>query len=172
MKLVGMLDSPYVRRVAISLDALDLAFEHESVSVFSTFERFREINPVVKAPTLICDDGGILMDSSLILQYIEAGRCGGHSPLWSSEGRHAPAAVPRGGLRVGGRGRRSCSWSMKRSCGRHRRSTNHGRPAYAGSSPLRLPHWRPCSPAKPRWRRRVPVTPPSGRRWCGSSRSR
>jgi glutathione S-transferase len=85
MKLIGMLDSPYVRRVAISLDALDLTFEHESVSVFSTFERFQAINPVVKAPTLICDDGGILMDSALILQYIEAGRCGGHSPLWSSD---------------------------------------------------------------------------------------
>jgi glutathione S-transferase len=84
MKLIGMLDSPYVRRVAICLDVLGVPVEHEAVSVFSTFERFRAINPVVKAPTLICDDGGILMDSALILQYIEALR-GGPSPLWSSE---------------------------------------------------------------------------------------
>ncbi|MDQ2820098.1 MAG: glutathione S-transferase [Pseudomonadota bacterium] len=72
MKLIGMLDSPYVRRVAISLDILGVPFEHEAVSVFSTFERFQRINPVVKAPTLICDDGTMLMDSTLILQYVEA----------------------------------------------------------------------------------------------------
>jgi glutathione S-transferase len=79
-----MLDSPYVRRVAICLDVLGVPVEHEEVSVFSSFERFRAINPVVKAPTVICDDGGILMDSALILQYVEATR-GGQSPLWSSE---------------------------------------------------------------------------------------
>jgi glutathione S-transferase len=44
MKLIGMLDSPFVRRVAISAKLLDLPFEHESVSVFRHFDRFREIN--------------------------------------------------------------------------------------------------------------------------------
>ncbi|PZP26717.1 MULTISPECIES: glutathione S-transferase [Pseudomonas] len=72
MKLIGMLDSPYVRRVAISLRRLGIAFEHEPLSVFSTFERFRQINPVVKAPTLVCDGGESLMDSTLILDYLEA----------------------------------------------------------------------------------------------------
>jgi glutathione S-transferase len=67
-----MLDSPYVRRVAISLQLLGLRFEHRSISVFSTFEQFREINPVVKAPSLICDDGEALMDSTLIIEYAEA----------------------------------------------------------------------------------------------------
>lgn len=69
MRLIGMLDSPYVRRAAISLQLLGLRFEHQSLSVFSTFEQFRSINPVVKAPTLVCDDGTVLMDSTLILQY-------------------------------------------------------------------------------------------------------
>jgi glutathione S-transferase len=72
MKLIGMLDSPYVRRVAISLQLLGLRFEHQSLSVFRTFEQFRRINPVVKAPTLVCDDGTVLMDSTLILEYAEA----------------------------------------------------------------------------------------------------
>ena len=72
MKLIGMLDSPFVRRVAISLELLGVPFEHEAVSVFSTFARFQSINPVVKAPTLVCDDGELLMDSSLILQFVEA----------------------------------------------------------------------------------------------------
>jgi len=72
MKLIGMLDSPYVRRVAISLQLLKLPFEHQSLSVFRTFEQFRQINPVVKAPTLVCDNGTVLMDSTLILEYAEA----------------------------------------------------------------------------------------------------
>ena len=72
MKLIGMLDSPYVRRVAISLQLLGLRFEHQSLSVFRTFAQFQQINPVVKVPTLICEDGTVLMDSSLILQYAEA----------------------------------------------------------------------------------------------------
>ena len=72
MILVGMLDSPYVRRVAISLQLLGLRFEHQALSVFRTFAQFRAINPVVKAPTLVCDDGEVLMDSTLILEYAEA----------------------------------------------------------------------------------------------------
>ena len=67
-----MLDSPYVRRVAISLQLLGVPFEHQSISVFSTFARFQQINPVVKAPSLVCDDGEVLMDSTLIIEYAEA----------------------------------------------------------------------------------------------------
>lgn len=72
MQLVGMLDSPYVRRTAISLRLLGVPFEHRSISVFSTFEQFRAINPVVKAPTLVCDDGSVLMDSTLVIDYAQA----------------------------------------------------------------------------------------------------
>ena len=71
MQLIGMLDSPYVRRVAVSLQFLGLPFEHRSLSVFRTFDEFRGINPVVKAPTLVCDDGTVLMDSTLILEYAQ-----------------------------------------------------------------------------------------------------
>jgi glutathione S-transferase len=82
MRLIGMLDSPYVRRVAISLEALGIDFVHEPVSVFATFEKFKSINPIVKAPTLVLDNGEILMDSSLILQFIERTNSNGKS-LWS-----------------------------------------------------------------------------------------
>ena len=71
MQLIGMLDSPYVRRVAISLRLLGLPFEHRAVSVFRHLDAFRSINPVVKAPTLVCDDGEVLMDSTLILEYAQ-----------------------------------------------------------------------------------------------------
>lgn len=72
MELIGMLDSPYVRRVAISLQLLGLPFTHRSISVFRGFAEFSAINPVVKAPTLVCDEGTVLMDSGLILDYAEA----------------------------------------------------------------------------------------------------
>lgn len=71
MKLIGMLDSPYVRRVAVSLKVLGLPFELDQLSVFRNFEQFSAINPVVKAPTLVTDDGVVLMESSLILEYLE-----------------------------------------------------------------------------------------------------
>jgi len=72
MQLIGMLDSPYVRRVAVSLQALGLPFQHRPLSVFRHVDEFRRINPVVKAPTLVCDDGTVLTDSTLILDYAEA----------------------------------------------------------------------------------------------------
>jgi glutathione S-transferase len=71
MRLVGMLDSPYVRRVAVSLRFMGLPFAHEGVSVFRHYDEFSAINPVVKAPTLVTDDGVTLMDSTLILEYAE-----------------------------------------------------------------------------------------------------
>ncbi len=72
MKLIGMLDSPFVRRVAISMRLLGVPFEHAAISVFRGFDSFQQVNPVVKAPTLVCDDGRVLMDSTLLLQYVEA----------------------------------------------------------------------------------------------------
>ena len=72
MVLIGMLDSPYVRRCAVSMKLMGVAFEHRPVSVFRHFEQFRAINPVVKAPSFICDDGCVLMDSTLILDYVES----------------------------------------------------------------------------------------------------
>ncbi len=71
MQLIGMLDSPYVRRVAIALHALNIPFDHSPLSVFRSIPEFSQINPLLKAPTLVCDDGEVLMDSSLILAYVE-----------------------------------------------------------------------------------------------------
>jgi glutathione S-transferase len=71
MRLIGMMDSPYVRRVAVSLKVMGLKFDHDQISVFRHFDTFAAINPVVKAPTLVTDDGVVLMDSTLILQHVE-----------------------------------------------------------------------------------------------------
>jgi glutathione S-transferase len=71
MQLIGMLDSPYVRRVAISLRLLGVAYEHQQISLFRQLPAFQAINPVMKAPTLVADDGQVLMDSTLILDHVE-----------------------------------------------------------------------------------------------------
>jgi glutathione S-transferase len=69
MQLVGMLDSPFVRRCAIALDLLGIPFEHRSLSVFRQIDAFTAINPVLKVPTLVLDDGSCLMDSNLIIDH-------------------------------------------------------------------------------------------------------
>ena len=76
MLLVGMLDSPYVRRAAITGTLLGLRFEHRSVSVFRHMEAFAKISPLIKAPCLVTDDGAVISESLLIIQHFEdvAGR--------------------------------------------------------------------------------------------------
>ncbi|MEM6451830.1 MAG: glutathione S-transferase N-terminal domain-containing protein [Cyanobacteria bacterium P01_D01_bin.105] len=71
MKLVGLFDSPYVRRVAVSLHHLDINFDHAPLSVFHNVDEFSDINPLIKAPTLITNSHEVLMDSTLILEYVE-----------------------------------------------------------------------------------------------------
>lgn len=71
MRLIGMPDSPFVRRVAITMKIMGLSFKHEAISVFRHYDTFAAINPVVKAPSLVLEDGTVLMDSTLILEYIE-----------------------------------------------------------------------------------------------------
>ncbi len=73
MQLVGMLDSPYVRRVAVALIAAKVPFEHRPISLFRHIDQFSKLNPLLKAPTLVTDDGTALIDSTLILEYL-AGR--------------------------------------------------------------------------------------------------
>jgi len=72
MQLIGMLDSPFVRRVAVTMRLLGLEYENRPVSVLKSYDEFRTIHPLVKAPTLICEDGEMLIDSSLIIDYLES----------------------------------------------------------------------------------------------------
>ncbi|GAB2179717.1 glutathione S-transferase family protein [Dongia sp. agr-C8] len=71
MILVGQYDSPYVRRVAISLQALGFAYEHDTRSVFGDFDSIRKTNPTGRIPALVLDDGSVLVDSGAILDYLD-----------------------------------------------------------------------------------------------------
>lgn len=72
MQLIGMLDSPFVRRVAVSAQLLGIPLQHLSLSVFRNYDDIRKVNPLVKVPTLVCDDGEVLVDSTLIIDYLES----------------------------------------------------------------------------------------------------
>jgi glutathione S-transferase len=72
MQLIGYLDSPFVRRVAITMRKLGIDFDHRELSIFRDFEEFSAINPTVKVPTLVLNDGQFLIDSTLIIDYLES----------------------------------------------------------------------------------------------------
>ncbi|MGQ0530123.1 MAG: glutathione S-transferase family protein [Panacagrimonas sp.] len=71
MILIGMFDSPYVRRVAISLRLLGFSFEHRNWSVGKDFERIRTYNPLGRVPTLVLDDGEVLIESGAMLDWLD-----------------------------------------------------------------------------------------------------
>jgi glutathione S-transferase len=72
MQLIGYLDSPFVRRVAITMQFLGIEYSHRELSIFRNYDEFRKINPMVKVPTLVLDDGQVLGDSTLIIDYLES----------------------------------------------------------------------------------------------------
>ena len=71
MILVGQYDSPYVRRVAVSLRTLGFAYEHDTRSVFGDFDAMRKVNPLGRIPSLVLDDGEVLIDSAAILDWLD-----------------------------------------------------------------------------------------------------
>lgn len=71
MILIGMFDSPFVRRVAVSLKRLGFEFEHANWSVGRDFDLIREYNPLGRVPTLVLDDGESLVESAAILDYLD-----------------------------------------------------------------------------------------------------
>lgn len=71
MILVGQYDSPYVRRVAITLHHYGIPFARNTISVFSQADQMAAINPLVRIPSLVLDDGDVLIDSAAILDHLD-----------------------------------------------------------------------------------------------------
>jgi glutathione S-transferase len=86
MILIGQYDSPFVRRVGIALMLYDMPFEHRPWSTFGDAEKIRPYNPLVRVPTLVLYDGEALIDSHIILDYLDS--------LVQAERRMFPAAEP------------------------------------------------------------------------------
>ena len=71
MILIGQYDSPFVRRVAIALGLYGMAYEHRPWSVFGNGDEIAAYNPLKRVPTLILDDGEVLLESGAILDWLD-----------------------------------------------------------------------------------------------------
>jgi len=71
MILVGQYDSPFVRRVAVSLRVLGFEYQHDTRSVFRDFDAMRRVNPLGRIPSLVLDEGEILIDSAAVLDWLD-----------------------------------------------------------------------------------------------------
>ena len=71
MILIGHYDSPFVRRVGVALHLYDIAYEHRAWSVFREADEIAAYNPLKRVPTLILDDGEVLIESAAILDWLD-----------------------------------------------------------------------------------------------------
>jgi glutathione S-transferase len=71
MILIGQYDSPFARRVAVALKLYGFAYEHRPWSVWADADRLAAINPMRRVPTLILDDGEVLIESGAILDALD-----------------------------------------------------------------------------------------------------
>lgn len=84
MKLVGTPRSPFARRVRVALLNLGLKFEWQELQlkeIFPPSQTLLSMNPLGLVPALELDDGFSLVDSSEILNFIDAQM----SPIWPRE---------------------------------------------------------------------------------------
>ncbi|HTU60146.1 MAG TPA: glutathione S-transferase N-terminal domain-containing protein, partial [Polyangiales bacterium] len=100
MRLIGKLDSPFVRRVAVSLKLLGIAYEHVDWSIGPDLDRIRQYNPLGRVPTLVLDEGEVLLDSSAILDHLDE-IAGPRRALLPGSGRERREALRLIALAVG-----------------------------------------------------------------------
>lgn len=71
MNLIGQYDSPFVRRVALALRFYGMPFEHTPWSTFGDADKIALYNPLMRVPTLVLDDGEVVIESTAILDYLD-----------------------------------------------------------------------------------------------------
>ena len=75
MKLHWSPRSPYVRKVMIAAHELgiadELGLERVVVNPADPSRRVMQFNPLGRIPTLVLDDGTILHDSAVIIEYLD-----------------------------------------------------------------------------------------------------
>jgi glutathione S-transferase len=89
--LIGQFDSPFVRRVAIAMQLYGLPYEHRPWSVFGDAEKIARYSPLMRVPTLVLDDGEVVIESSAILDALDqmAGPARAMNPASGADRRHA-----------------------------------------------------------------------------------
>ncbi|HEY1075478.1 MAG TPA: glutathione S-transferase family protein [Fontimonas sp.] len=124
MILIGMFDSPFVRRVAVSMKLLGLDFEHRNWSVGKDQAEIRRYNPLGRVPTLVLDDGEALAESFAILDFLDQS-VGPARALLPASGRERRDALQLMALASGAAERASPS-STKTSSVRRKSATSPG----------------------------------------------
>ena len=71
MILIGMYDSPFVRRVAIAMRLYGMDYEHRPWSTFRDADRIADYSPLLRVPVLVLDDGEVLIESAAILDWLD-----------------------------------------------------------------------------------------------------
>ena len=71
MILVGQFDSPFVRRVAVTLNHYHMHFTRNALSVFRDVKDMQKINPLVRVPALILESSETLVDSNAIIDCLD-----------------------------------------------------------------------------------------------------
>ena len=72
MILIGRFLSPFVRRVAASLHYQGFTFQHQALrAAGEEQDEIRKSNPLGRVPALVLDNGKVLADSAVILEYLD-----------------------------------------------------------------------------------------------------
>lgn len=69
--LYGKFLSPYVRRVAVTLNLMEMPFEHHDISAIQDETAREKVNPVGRVPALRISGGEVLIDSAAILDHLD-----------------------------------------------------------------------------------------------------
>jgi glutathione S-transferase len=86
MILIGQYDSPFTRRIAVTMHIYRMPFDRQPYSVFGDIGLVRLHNPLVRVPILVLDDKEILVDSNAILDHLD-----------EAVGRKSRALIPDAG---------------------------------------------------------------------------
>lgn len=71
MKLIGSLASPYVRKVRVVLAEKKLDYQFVLENVWAADTTINQLNPLGKVPSLIMEDGDVLIDSRVMVEYLD-----------------------------------------------------------------------------------------------------
>lgn len=72
MELIGQFDSPFARPIGITLKLYGIAFTHNRWSSFGDADALAKVNPLIRIPTLVLDDGTALVETSAIIDYLDS----------------------------------------------------------------------------------------------------
>ena len=71
MILIGGFGSPFARRIAITLCHYGIPFTHSSMSTQNNRAEIAKLNPLVRVPTLVLDDGEVLTECFAIVDHLD-----------------------------------------------------------------------------------------------------